>query len=256
MKINTIIIDDEPKAVSILCNKLERYCPQIDIIATTNDPEKGVYLIDELEPDLVFLDISMPQMNGFEVLQQFVSPQFEVVFATAHDQYAIDAINNSACEYILKPFDNDDLVRVVERALVNINKRRSLEKKKFLLQNLKVIGHERPRIIIPNREGFEFVRTREIIHCEGVEGYTKVHLSTGKVILSSQSIGNFVKLLPAQYFFQVHKSHIINIECIVQYLNEGYFILENAARVPLSRQRKEAFFEALNLNNTKKDQGI
>lgn len=252
MKINTILIDDEQKSVSILCNKLERHCPQIEIIATTNDPESGIGLIDELEPDLVFLDVSMPRMSGLELLKHFPAAQFEVIFVTAFNQHAIEAINLSACGYILKPFDNDDLVQAVERAILKIQKKNTFQEKKFLLNRLNLAGDKNQKIVIPNREGIDFVKTNDIIHCEGVEGYTKVHLANGKKILSSQSIGNFAKLLDNKQFFQVHKSHIINLDRIVQYLNEGYLVLENGSKVPISRQRREDFFEELKIHFFKK----
>ncbi len=243
MKIRAFLVDDEPKSTTILANKIERFCPEISIVGTSHNPAEAMEKIKESEPDLVFLDIQMPEMSGFEMLREFGdNPFFEVIFATAYDEYALEAIRHNAAGYILKPYDNDDLVKTVHRAEESIRNKQSLEKNLQFLQHLELSNFRNKKIIIPNREGLEFVDIQRIIHCEGVDGYTKINLSDGKSILSSQSIGNFVKLLPAHTFFQVHKSYIINLNFISHYLNEGYVVLENNVKIPVSRQKREELF--------------
>ncbi len=245
MIIKAFIVDDEPKSISILINKLERFCPNVQILGYTQNPLDAISMIKEMEPNLVFLDVSMPQINGFELLAQFENPEFEVIFATAYDQYAIEAINRSAIGYILKPYDNDELVKAVHRAVVHIEQYTTLARNSQLLENLQLSNSNISKIMIPNREGILFVNIEDVIHCEGVEGYTQIYLKNKKTILSSQSIGNFLKLLPESTFFHCHKSHIINLNYIQKYLNEGYLIMESDIKVPFSKHKKEDFFDRI-----------
>ena len=251
MNIKAFLVDDEPKSIAILASKIERFCPNITIVGTSQLPLEAISMIEELEPDLVFLDIQMPEISGFELLSRFEKPFFEVIFATAYDHHAIEAINHSAIGYVLKPFDNEDLMKAAKRAEENINNKNALSKNLQLLENLQLSKFRNDKIMIPNRDGILFVSIQDIIHCEGVEGYTQIHLKNEKPILSSQSIGNVLKLLPEDMFFQCHKSHVINLQFIQKYLNEGYIIMENANRVPLSRSRRDLFFDILSKSQDK-----
>ena len=245
MTIKTILIDDERKALAILKNKLERLCPEIEIIAETQNPKEGIKFIKDLKPDLVFLDIAMPELSGFDVLKQFEKPEFEIIFATAFDNYAIEAIKHCAIGYLVKPVDNSDLVEAVINAKHNIEEKTALLKNRQLIENLGVQTFQKKKIIIPSIEGLEFVKIEDIIHCEGETGYTKIHLKNGKPMLSSNSIGHFNKLLESNDFYLVHKSHLINLSYIDKYLNEGYVILNATIKVPVSRNRRQDFLEQL-----------
>ncbi|WP_290698585.1 LytTR family DNA-binding domain-containing protein [Lacinutrix sp.] len=245
MNIKTILIDDERKALAILKNKLERLCPDIEIIAETQNPKEGIKLIKDLKPDLVFLDIAMPELSGFDVLKQFEKPEFEIIFATAFDNYAIEAIKHCAIGYLVKPVDNSDLVEAVTNAKQNIEEKTALIKNKQLIENLGVQTFQKKKIIIPSIDGLEFVKIEDIIHCEGETGYTKIHLKNGKPMLSSNSIGHFNKLLEHNNFYLVHKSHLINLSYIDKYLNEGYVVLDTTIKIPVSRNRRQDFLEQL-----------
>ncbi|WP_158839085.1 LytR/AlgR family response regulator transcription factor [Polaribacter sp. L3A8] len=244
--IKTILIDDERKALAILKNKIERLCPNIEIIAETQSPKEAIKLIKNIQPQLIFLDISMPEINGFDLLKEFDNPNFEIIFATAFDNYAIEAIKHCAIGYLVKPIDNSDLVSAVKNAAKNIEEKTALQKNKLLIENLGVQNFQMKKMVIPSTEGLEFVKIADIIHCEGIDGYTKIHFSNHKPILSSQSIGYFNKLLINQDFYLVHKSHLINLEHIEKYLNEGYVLLSANHKVPVSRNRRQEF-----LNNLK-----
>ncbi|MGB1309035.1 MAG: LytR/AlgR family response regulator transcription factor, partial [Oceanihabitans sp.] len=183
MKIKTIIIDDERKALAILKNKIERLCPNLEIIAETQNPKEGVALIKKLEPQLIFLDIAMPELNGFEVLKQFEKPNFEIIFATAFDNYAIKAIQHCAIGYLVKPIDNSDLTAAVNLAIQNIEDKTALQKNKLLIENLGIQTFQNKKIVIPSQEGLEFVKIQDIIFCQGVDGYTKIHFINRKPIL-------------------------------------------------------------------------
>jgi len=245
MKIKTILVDDERKALAILKNKIERLCPGIDVIAETQNPKEAISLIMNLKPDLVFLDIAMPELNGFDVLKQFEQPNFEIIFATAFDDYAIEAIRHCAIGYLVKPIDNDDLQNSVNNAIKNIEEKTALKKNKILIENLGVQKFQKKKIVIPSTDGLEFVKISEIIHCEGVDGYTKIYFENLKPILSSNSIGHFNKLLKEHDFYLVHKSHLINVEHIEKYLNEGYVLLTQNHKIPVSRNKRADFLNSL-----------
>lgn len=247
MNIKAILIDDERKALAILKNKLERFCPKVTIIAETQIPKEAINLIQELKPDLIFLDVAMPEMSGFDVLSQIENPNFEIIFATAFDNYAIEAIKHCAIGYLVKPVDNIDLVETVKKAIQNIEEKNALVKNKLLIENLGIQTFQNKKIVIPCNEGLEFVQIADIIHFQGDNGYTNIHFTNRKSILSSHSIGYFCKLLENQSFYLIHKSHFINLSHIDKYLNEGFVILTNNHKLPISRNRRQDF-----LNNLKK----
>ena len=243
--ITAILIDDERKALAILKNKIERLCPNISIIAETQFPKEGLNLIKELNPQLVFLDVAMPEMSGFDFLGEIENPTFEIIFVTAFDNFAIEAIKHCAIGYLVKPVDNEDLVKTVYNAIQNIEDKTALEKNKLLINNLSVQKFQNTKIVIPSQGGLEFVNISDIICCEGTNGYTNIHFSNRKTILSSNSIGHFNKLLDNQNFYLVHKSHLINLDHIEKYLNEGYVVLTKNLKVPVSRNRRNDFLNSL-----------
>jgi len=245
MKTTAIIIDDEPKAIAILENKLKRFCPQIEVVATSQNPKEAKALIESHQAEIVFLDIAMPEMSGFDVLKSFEKPNFEIIFATAFDSYAIDAINHCAIGYLVKPIDNNELVEVVHRAIENIQEKTALRKNELLIANLGTQRSQDKKIIVPTQDGLEFVTINLIIHCEGTDGYTKIHMQDRKPLLSSNSIGHFNKLLEKHEFYLVHKSHLINLKHIEKYLNEGYILLSQNQKAPVSRNRRTSFLDLL-----------
>ena len=206
--------------------------------------KKGL-LIKKLKPQLVFLDVAMPEMSGFDVLAEIDNPTFEIIFATAFDNYAIEAIKHCAIGYLVKPVDNTDLVSTVNKAIQNIEDKSALEKNKLLIENLGVQTFQNKKIVIPSQEGLEFVQISDIIHLEGDNGYTNIHFANRKSILSSHSIGYFNKILQNQTFYLIHKSHLININHIEKYLNEGYVIMTNNHKAPVSRNRRQDFLNSL-----------
>lgn len=244
MKIKAILVDDEPKSIAILQNKIERLCPKIEIVATTQNPKDAKPLILEHAPDIVFLDVAMPEISGFDVLASIENPTFEVIFATAFDNYAIDAIKHCAIGYLVKPIDNTDLVEAVEKAIKNCEEKTALQKNRLLIENLDIKTFQDKKVIIPTQEGLEFIEIHEILHCEGVDGYTKIHIKNKRPLLSSHSVGYFCKMFTNQDFYQVHKSHLINLNHIDKYLNEGYVIIGDH-NIPVSRNRRTEFLEML-----------
>ncbi len=248
MNITALLIDDEPKALAILRNKLERMCPNVQIIGETQSPREALGLIETLKPQLLFLDVSMPEMSGFDLLAAIDAPDFEIIFITAFDNYAIDAIKHCAIGYVVKPVDNEDLVRAVSNAESNIEDKTALEKNRLLVENLGAPSLHQKKVVIPTQDGLEFVRMSEIVFCEGTEGYTRIHFTDRKPLLSSHSIGYFNKLLENQNFYLTHKSYLINVSHVDKYLNEGYVILTNRHNVPVSRNRRHDFLDFLKGN--------
>ncbi len=245
MNLKAILIDDEEKALRSLQIKIQKSFPEIDIIATTQDPVASVALIQELKPNLVFLDIEMPQLNGFDVLQEFEQPDFEIIFVTAYNDYAVEAIQCCAIGYVVKPIDTDELQTAVENAKKNIQLKNALLKNSTLIENLKKGQNQHCKIIIPSHKGLDFVKIKDIVRCEGEKGYTKIVLSNNKEILSSYSIGKFSKMLGNKNFLQIHRSHLINLSFVSGYLNEGYIAMENGDQLPISKNKKEEFIEKM-----------
>ena len=245
MTVAAVIIDDEFKSLAILKNKLERLCPNINVIGETQDPEEAIDLITNLKPQLVFLDIAMPGMNGFEMLQKIPDPKFEIIFVTAFDRYGIEAIKHCAIGYIVKPIDSQDLIQAVSVATQNIADKTALAKNTQLIENLGIQSFQKKKIVIPSQDGLEFVKVENIIHCEGTDGYTKIHFQHSKSIMSSYSIGHFFKLLKHKDFYLIHKSHLININYILKYLNEGYVVLQNNYKLPVSRTKRTEFLNMI-----------
>lgn len=242
MKIKTIIIDDERKSIETLKFSIKKCCPEIEIIGEFQDPNEAIKQIENLNPQLVFLDLAMPEMSGFDLLSKIDKPIFEVIFATAFNEHAIEAISHCAIGYLMKPIDNEELVESVNRAKESINQKNALAKNLQLIENFESNPLKEKKIIIPTQEGLEFVSLLDLIFCEGVDGYTKLHFSSKRQeMLSSKSIGYFQKILQNQHFFLTHKSYLINMNCIEKYLNEGYILLEKGHKVPVSRSKRNEF---------------
>jgi two-component system LytT family response regulator len=243
--IKAIIIEDEAHARLTLKSKVEEFCPDIELEALADNPVEGRRLIQDLKPDLVFLDIAMPGESGFEMLNRLDNLNFEVIFVTGFNNYAIDAINLCAIGYILKPIQTSLLIKAVHNAAQRIRERRDNARNQELIRNLKQPGKASNRIGIPTEEGLEFVPTSNIIRCEGQNKLTKLFLTESRTLVSSYSIGEFVRLLEPYGFFQVHRSHLINLNRILRYNREGQVTLEDHSQVPVSKRRRAEFLQQL-----------
>ena len=245
MNLKAILVDDEEKALKSLQIKVNQFFPEIEIIATSQRPIEAIELIKSQKPDLVFLDIEMPQLNGFDVLQQFEKPNFEIIFVTAYNDYAIEAIQCCAIGYVVKPIDNDDLKIAIENAIKNIALKNSLAKNSTLIANLRNTQTNDHKIIIPSQKGLDFIKINDIIRCEGESGYTRIILNNDKTILSSYSVGKFVKMLENKNFLLAHRSHLVNLKFVSGYLNEGYITMENGDNLPISKNKRQEFVEKM-----------
>jgi two-component system, LytTR family, response regulator len=243
--IKCILVDDEKNALEMMEWLLKTYCPQVEIAAMCSSAQQGIEAINKHKPDVVFLDIEMPKMNGFDMLEQFEKLFFDVVFCTAYDQFAIKAFKYSALNYLLKPVDPDDLKSTIQR----IEERRTVptrEQFEILLQNMQQPAKSTPqRIALTSGDGLIFVPTSDIIYCEAESNYTSVVLTGGKKILVSKVLKEVDEALSGPDFYRVHSSFLININHIKKFVrgDGGYIIMDNDAIVSISRTRKQEFME-------------
>src|SRR6478672_7252407 len=197
--LRSIIIDDEPQNATILKNDLVQYCPSVEVVSVCHSAKEGIMAIKKEKPDLVFLDIEMPWMNGFEMLEMLDEIHFSVIFTTAHDQFAAKAFRISAVDYLLKPIDANDLKEAVIKAQKKIEQQQGNANIENLLKNIKQPSSHQ-KIALPNRDGHEFVEVAHILYCQAEGAYTKVFLDSNKHILVSKTLGDIEELLPADLF--------------------------------------------------------
>lgn len=244
--ITAIIIDDEAKGRLALRQKLESYCPEVVILGEASDGIEALSAIEELHPQLIFLDIEMPKMNGFEMLNAIKEKNFQVIFTTAYDQYAIKAIKYAAFDYLLKPIDIEELKTAVERVISteNTQTKKQIE---LLQQNMQNPKKQLNKLAVPTLEGLLFFDINDIIHLEANSNYTNIFFTNKPKIIASKTLKDFEELLPSDIFFRTHHSHLINLNYIKKYIkgDGGQIELQNGTYVDVSRRKKEEFLKAI-----------
>jgi len=242
-EIRAILIDDEPSATESLAIELGMYCPMINVVATCNTPADGLAKIVSLKPDLVFLDIEMPGMNGFELLEQLNQVNFEVIFVTAFDEFAMKAIKFSAVDYLLKPVIDEDLITAVEKVEHRISNNLDKDYIDAVLTNVNFIQNNISTIAIPTMDGLEFLSVDEINYCEAKANYTSIHKLDGSSILLSKTLKSVEAMLEKHNFVRIHQTYLINISYLKKYIRGqgGYVIMKNGVDLPVSRNRKDEF---------------
>lgn len=245
--LNAIIIDDEKNSRNALRQKLVSYCPEIFILTECENGEEGIRAIEDMKPDIVFLDVEMPRMNGFTMLQKLQSTNFEIVFITAYDYYAIKAIKFSALDYLVKPVEVEDLKEAVRKAITKRKGSTSNERIELLLENLLNEKKENLRIAIPSMEDLQFIETGDIIYLEANSNYTNFYLVNNKKVTVSKTLKDFEELLPARNFIRIHHSYIINKNFVERYIKGegGQVKMKNGALLDVARRKKEEFMKAI-----------
>lgn len=245
--IKALLVDDEPKATDVLRLLLERFVPEVGPVAVCNDAREAASAIHRFRPDLLFLDIQMPYLNGFDVLGQLRHRPFKVVFTTAHSEYTIQAIRFIAFDYLLKPIAAQDLVATVQRYTQAQNELGGYQPEQLqnLLRNVQARDPAQFRIAIPAREGVHFFLPNEIIRCEALGGYTKFYTTTGKTYLSSRNLGEYDDLLAPHGFLRAHKSHLVNKTQVSFIDHDGFLVLKDSSVVEVSRRKKGEVMEQL-----------
>ncbi|SIO47200.1 LytR/AlgR family response regulator transcription factor [Chitinophaga niabensis] len=239
---HAVIIDDEKHCRDVLQMLLERHCPDVTIDALCGDPEEALKVIERLQPQLVFLDVEMPGMNGFELLESCARRSFSVIFTTAYDQYAIKAIRHSALDFLLKPIDKDELVQSVQKALTQTTN--SATKVDALLQFLHQHVQPNERLALPTEDGLRMIPIKDITYCESAGGYTKVFMAQqGIPTLICRSLKEVEEALREKGFFRVHNSYLINLSYMHKYIkgDGGEIIMTDGKNIPVSRNRKQDF---------------
>lgn len=254
--IKALIIDDELKSQSTLHKLLEMYCPGVEVIGFAHNVESGIEAIDNLKPELVFLDISMPDGDGFEVLERTTNRNFDVVFTTAFNDYAIKAFQFAALHYLLKPINYLELQSAVNRFKQNQQDVDLNEKIKILCDSL---SNHHQKIILPTSNGLRIIELNQILRCEADGSYTNFYLSDNTVLMVSRVLSNFEDILPEEIFCRVHSKHLVNLNYISQYIKGrgGRIILTSGKEVEVSESKKKDFLKRLkylahSLNNVKK----
>ena len=249
--IRAIIIDDEPLAIDALEIILKKKCGNdVQIIATSNSPHLGKSLIEEHQPDLVFLDVEMPGMSGIDLVRSFTNPGFRVVFITAFDAYAVEAFRLSAMDYLLKPVEAEEIVNVVAKIKTEIRKNENLLGTQ--IQNLEKLLSQtgvssESRIGIAMADKIVFVDISDILYCEAKGVYTNIYLYEGKKILASKPLGDFESQLSPHKFFRIHHSTLINLNYIKEFqrFNGGYVVMQNDKKLEVSHRKRKDFLDAI-----------
>lgn len=242
MEIKAIIIEDEAISRSTLRSYLGKYCPQVKLLGEAENIIEGRKLIEEHQPQLVFLDIEMPFGTGFDLLEQFEKLPFEVIFITAYSNYAMQALNLSAAYYILKPISIEELEIAVGKIADRLQEQSPINLGEVLIQNLREAQHQ--KIVIPTLEGFELMAVDEIIRIEASDNYAQI-IAKNKTLLVSKTLKHFSKLLEPLHFARVHKSHLVNVHEVAKYRKgkPAYIELSNGDSVPIAASRKDDFLK-------------
>lgn len=244
----TIIIDDELDSVESLSTELKAYCPEVELVGSFTDSREGLQFILNAKPELVFLDIEMPFLNAFELLQQCTEVPFHVIFVTAYDEYAVKAFDFNAIDYILKPVLKAKLILAVQKVLDKQNTHLDKEHLKALMNNLRIqsrTGLE--SIALPTAEGFEFVQINTITYLQAESNYTWVFLSNHTKYLVSRTLKDMSAMLEFPQFFRAHQSYYINLNHAKKYIRGqgGSIIMINGAEIPVSRSNRDALIKIL-----------
>jgi len=244
--LTTIIIDDEPKGRLALREKLAAYCTNIQVVAEAADGREALTLIQQHHPQLIFLDIEMPVMNGFEMLNAIREKNFHIIFTTAYDQYAIKAIRYAAFDYLLKPVDIEELKNAVSK-IENIGNKNLGQQVELMQQNLQQPKRNFNKLAVPALDGLHFFDINTIVHIEAQSNYSTIYFSNNQKITASKTLKDFEDLLPDDLFFRVHHSHLINLQYIKRYIkgDGGQVELENGKFVDISRRKKDEFLKAI-----------
>ncbi|MFA5418130.1 MAG: LytTR family DNA-binding domain-containing protein [Bacteroidales bacterium] len=245
--LRTIIVDDEPNARQVIRNILDLYCTQVEVVGEAENVKQGLALLKDKKPDLVILDIRMPDGTGFDLLAKAKGMNFRFIIITAYEQYAIQAIKRSALDYIMKPINANELIEAIEKAVLTENKleNESLKLDNYL-HNLQRDAEEH-RVVLNTLNSIYAVKIKEIVRCMADKNYTEVFLLNGKHLILSKTLKDFEEMLTEYGFFRTHQSHLINIRFIESYEKGlgGTVVMSDNSKVPVSSRRKELFLKLI-----------
>jgi two-component system LytT family response regulator len=245
--LTAIIIDDERRSRNTLRQKLALHCTGVQIIGECESGEEGIKCIEEKQPDIVFLDVEMPRMNGFTMLQHLDNRNFDLIFVTAYDHYAIQAIKFSALDYLVKPIEVPELQKAIERVKEKRQRHEPNKRLEVLLDNLDQKKHELFRIAVPTAAGLEFLRIERIIYLEAHDNYTHIFLDDKRKYIVGRTLKDFEEMLPPETFLRIHNSHVINKNFAEKYIrgDGGQVVLSNGAVLDIAKRKKAEFLKTI-----------
>ncbi len=239
-----IIVDDESDSITLLQLMIARFTPEIQVIATCTDPMEAVGKIKSLVPDVIFLDVQMPTLTGFEVLQHTGRSQFEVIFTTSAEQHALKALKVGAVDYLLKPVKGDELRAAVEKIIAkrSINPSAQLE---TLMNYFKPSKPKVRRIALTSSDHLIFTDVNDVIYCESDSNYTTFFLSTGEKVIISKTLKDVQEMLEGEDFFRIHASYLVNVKHVSKFTrgDGGFVVMSNNQQLAVSRKKKDEFFQ-------------
>ena len=244
--IRAIIIDDEPYCCEVLAALLQDCCPDVKIVAVCQNGMEGLTSIQQHSPDLVFLDVEMPKMNGFEMLEQLPSVNFHLIFTTSYDQYALKAFRFSAIDYLLKPIDQDELQKAIQKVLQHAQSPLP-QQLEILMRKIHQPTASISKIALPTMEGLQMILVDLIVSCESDDNYTILKLKDKRKIIVSCALKEMEEILDDHSFIRVHRSYLVNLNEIEKYLKGegGYLIMSDGSTIDVSRTRKETLLKKL-----------
>lgn len=246
--IKTLIVDDEFNAREFLEKMLHSYFPnKFLIVGKAESVDEALTLVENYQPELVFLDIQMPKKSGFDFIKELKTINFDIIFTTAHSEYAINAIKVSALDYILKPINYIDLLDAIKKFEKKKNVSDEKDKLQVLIENMDTGNSEYKKIAFPTEYGLELIKINSILYCEASSNYCIIHCLNGKKITLSKTLKYVEELLPPEVFFRIHKSYLVNLNFVNKYFkgNDSKVELTNKTTLSVSMRKKEEFVEAL-----------
>jgi two-component system, LytTR family, response regulator len=248
--LSAVIIDDEVLARESLLSMLKLFCPNINVVGQAQNVQTGFELINEVSPDVVFLDIQMPDGSGFDLLQRFTSIQFKFVFITAYQEYAIKAFKFSAIDYILKPVDPSDLINAIEKLDETIREEDTNHKFLTFMENIKTNRSNPQKILLKTQDALVVVDISTIIRCESQSNYTLFYFSNRPKVMVSRTLKDYDDLLSNSGFFRIHQSHLVNLNHVKKYNRypDSHIVLVNGETVPVSVRKRDILVELLKKN--------
>jgi len=241
--LKAVIIDDEPDCVKLLALQLKMYCPQVQVAGEFTASDKALAMLKELQPDIVFLDIEMPVMNGFQLLEELGTINFSLIFITAYDKFAVKAFRFNALDYLLKPIDGKDLKVAVQKAIQQRPDPQQLRSMKEQLHNGEKF--QPAKIALPYQNGVTFTEIKNVLYCESDNNYTRFHIAGGQQYTVAKTLGDIQDVLEERNFLRVHRQYLVNLDHIKKYVRgEGnYLVMSNEESIPVARNKKEKLIE-------------